>query len=563
MPSRKRPFVFLITLLLALSLVAVASDDDDAQPTKRVLLISIDGMHAVDFENCASNNTCPNLAALAASGVTYTRASASKPSDSFPGLMNIVTGGTPKTHGAFYDLAFDRSLAPPAANTGNGLLKGSCTPGVFPGTTTEYEEGTEFNQTQLNGGAPGASLTDGSWHAIDPAKLPRDPANGCAPVYPWNFIRTNTIFGVIHAAGGRTAWSDKHGTYASVSGPTGTAIPSNLDDYYSPEINSNVVNLPGVKTPAGFDCSAIMDPANPDFQYVDTFKAVQCYDTLKVQAVLNWIKGFTHLGTSKAPVPNLFGMNFQAVSVGQKLIRNGVKGGYVDNAATPTAPMLDEIQFVDASIGQMVNELTNQRLLDSTLIVITAKHGQSPIDTHQVKKFKSTSPAHLLHAFLRPSTDPTGSNIGPTEDDVSLLWLADSSGTQDAVNILETNAPADGVGEIFYGPSLTTMSNSPLNDSRTPDIIVQPNVGVIYSTSGKKQAEHGGFAHDDTNVMLLVSKPGLHAKTVTAVVETTQVAPTILQALGLDANSLKAVKAEGTQVLPALFTAEGHQNDEQ
>jgi len=58
-----------------------------------VLLISVDGMHALDFLNCASgipgvNNGapyCPNLAQLAASGITYTNASTSKPSDSFPG----------------------------------------------------------------------------------------------------------------------------------------------------------------------------------------------------------------------------------------------------------------------------------------------------------------------------------------------------------------------------------------------------------------------------------------------------------------------------------------------
>ena len=79
-------------------------------------------MHALDFENCTNSGACPHLAALATRGVTYTRASAAKPSDSFPGLMNIVTGGTPKTHGAFYDLAYDRSLAPPVTDTGNGLL---------------------------------------------------------------------------------------------------------------------------------------------------------------------------------------------------------------------------------------------------------------------------------------------------------------------------------------------------------------------------------------------------------------------------------------------------------
>ena len=66
------------------------------------------------------------------------------------------------------------------------------------------------------------------------------------PVYPWNFVRTNTIFGVVHKAGGYTAWSDKHPAYSSVSGPgNGT----NVDDYYSPEINSIPVALPSVPNP--------------------------------------------------------------------------------------------------------------------------------------------------------------------------------------------------------------------------------------------------------------------------------------------------------------------------
>ena len=75
--------------------------------------------------------------------------------------------------------------------------------------------------------------------SLDPTRLVRDPFSRptCAPVYPWNFIRTNTIYGVIHAAGGYTA--DKHAVYAAVSGPTGTTTPSNVDDYYSPEVNSN------------------------------------------------------------------------------------------------------------------------------------------------------------------------------------------------------------------------------------------------------------------------------------------------------------------------------------
>ena len=103
---------------------------------------------------------------------------------------------------------------------------------------------------------------------------------------------------------------------------------------------------------------------------------------------------------------------------------------------------------------------------------------------------------------------------------------------------------------------IETMFNAPgippNGDPRSPDIIVQPNVGVIYTSSSKKQMEHGGFAQDDTNVMMLVSNPRFSASTVTSFVETTQVAPTILQALGLDPSSLDAVRKEGTPVLPGL-----------
>jgi hypothetical protein len=546
---------------------------------QHVLLLSVDGMHAVDYLNCANGGYCPNLAALGKTGVNYTRTSTSKPSDSFPGLMALVTGGTPRLVGAYYDVAYDRVLAPPLHDSGNGVFAGTCTPNTPNGTTTEYEEGVERDQTLLNGGAPGASLTDGGVRAIDPTRLPRDPykadpANGgCAPVYPWNFIRANTIFGVIHAAGGYTAWSDKHAVYAAVSGPTGTAVPSNVDDYYSPEINSNVIALPGVTAADGLVCSVPGNPATPPDNnggaWTDSFQNIRCYDQLKVNAVLRWIDGRTHLGESAAPVPNIFGMNFQAVSVGEKLIEKGVKGGYTDAAGTVTPVMKTEISFVDAAIGQMVNELKKRDLYDSTLIIVTAKHGQSPIDTNRFQEIGNgiaTTPADVIAGFLPPPPSPENPNtpnkgtlgpIGPTQDDISLLWLAPGASVAGAVNAIEASGTAGvGLGQIFYGPSLETMFGTPglppNGDPRTPDIIVQPNVGVIYTGSHKKQAEHGGFANDDTNVMLLVSNPGMNAGTVTSFVETLQVAPTILQALGLDPDSLDAVQKEGTAVLPGL-----------
>src|SRR5580700_8917833 len=130
---------FVLAVMPALRVFA--NHDHDQDKDHHVLLISIDGMHAVDYENCVASNTCPTLAALGKTGVNYTRTTTSRPSDSFPGLMALVTGGSPKTVGAFYDVAYDRVLAPPTIQTGNGLPGGSCNPNQINGTQTEYEEG--------------------------------------------------------------------------------------------------------------------------------------------------------------------------------------------------------------------------------------------------------------------------------------------------------------------------------------------------------------------------------------------------------------------------------------
>lgn len=91
----------------------------------------------------------------------------------------------------------------------------------------------------------------------------------------------------------------------------------------------------------------------------------------------------------------------------------------------------------------------------------------------------------------------------------------------------------------------------PAADSRTPDFIVTVNPGVVY-TSGKKLAEHGGSNWNDRNVALLVSSPSIKQAIVPVLVQTTDVAPTILRALGYDAGELQAVKLEGTPELPGL-----------
>jgi hypothetical protein len=551
-----------LTLASLTSATAGASSAVGTRHIKHVLLLSIDGMHAVDFYNCShgiagvngGNPYCPNMAALSRHAINYVAAVSSKPSDSFPGLAAIVSGGSPKSTGLYYDVAYDRSLDPPATTTGTGLAGGSCTPyGIPAGTTTDYDQGIDIDDTLLNGGAPGAAATEGGIASIDPKKLVRDPQQGCAPVFPWNFIRTNTIFGVVHAAGGYTAWIDKHPSYSMAGGPGGKG----LDDYYSPEVSSTAIRLPGVTTSLGVSCASVRDSSGGAWNA--SFANIQCYDALKVAALRNQIEGKTHNG-KPAEIPALFGMNFQAVYIGQSVVEPGVgKGGYQNAAALPSSQLLQEIEFVDASIGDIVSALKNAGIQEDTLLIITAKHGESPIDTSLYVADGSNTPATLLGSAIPFSESPLNTTgIGATEDDVSVLWLNRGASVTDAVSLLESNAAAIGLGQIYYGPTLALNYNvgglDPGQDPRTPDIIVTPNVGVTYSGSTTMNGDHGGFAHDDTNVVMLVANPRFRAATISATTTTTQVAPTILNALGLDPTALDAVREEGTAVLPEVVS---------
>ncbi len=539
-------------LPIALGILALAvplSQPAAAQSNiKHVLLISIDGMHAIDFGNCSKglasinggNPYCPHIAQLADHAVNYLSASTSRPSDSFPGLTAIVTGATPRSTGAFYDVSYDRSLSPPAQTTPYGIPGGpNLCPSVI-GTQVGNDEEIDINLNSITAGG-----------GINPDYLPRDPRHGCRPVYPHDFIRVNTIFNVVKDAGGYTAWSDKHQSYELTKGSGGKGV----DDFFAPEINSPAVplNLPGYTVPG---CDQSLPDPTSTADWTKSFQNIQCYDTLKVQAVLNWIDGKIHDGSQSAPVPNLFGMNFQAVSIGQKLNEKSiaVKGGYVDALGTPSAALMNEIEFVDNSIGKFVSELKKQGLFESTLIVVSAKHGQSPIDPNRLLRVPADN------ANLEPPSQLLSPNgVGPgfpvvqaDEDDISLIWLADQSQTLADVALLSSSLNLTGGGEVYGGPSMLLLFNNPLQDPRTPDIIVTPDTGVVYTGGTGKLAEHGGFADDDTNVVLLVSGPGIRRGTFTDWVETRQIAPTILRALGLDPNQLKAVRKEGTQELPGL-----------
>jgi len=112
-------------------------------------------------------------------------------------------------------------------------------------------------------------------------------------------------------------------------------------------------------------------------------------------------------------------------------------------------------------------------------------------------------------------------------------------------------------GNINSGSKLAAVfgdptSSDPVASARAPNVVIQPNAGVIYSGSSKKIAEHGGGTIDDTNVALMVSLPSINPRAVSRPISTTQIAPTILRALHLSPRSLDAVRIEGTMPLQEI-----------
>ena len=491
-----------------------ANADQQQLGRNRVLLISVDGMHDVDLRLWVKAHPAGALARLAARGTTYSNAFATAPSDSFPGMVAQVTGGTPFSTGVFYDNSYDRTLFAPGSNCAGA-----------PGSQVEFAENIDKDPSLATGGGTlGQPLTQ-----IDPAKLPLASTDaGCVPVYPHQFIRVNTLFEVVRAHGGHTAWSDKHPAYDILNGPSGSGV----EDLFTPEINSLI---PG--GPAGRDNTT-------------SFAAVRAYDQTRVNAVINQIDGLDSTGGSAQSVPNVFGMNFQSVSVGQKLARAGfndpaeLTGGYLDADGTPGNALTLQLDFVDGAIGRMVDELRSRDLYDRTVIIVSAKHGQSPIDLKQRRALPDTYASVVKHGYAFNNAD-----------DVALVWLDPATQKEtynQALADIQAARTELGIDRVLARPQLVRSYRDPFSDSRTPDFFVVTQQGVIY-TGGTKLAEHGGIADDDRHVAMLVSAPGLEGDKVDEKVFTTQIAPTILRALGLRPAELQAVRIEHTKVLPGLF----------
>ncbi len=509
----------------------------DERTADHVLLLSVDGLHQSDLEWYVQQNPNSALADLVAHGAQFTQAKTPVPSDSFPGMVAQATGGNPSSTGVFYDDTYNHALLP--AGTTNCV-------GVAPGVEVTYFEALDKNPLALDAGQglaglPGSilSMTGSPRTLIDPALLPVDPAT-CTPVYPHQYLRVNTIFEVARAAGMRTAWSDKHPAYEILDGPSGTGV----QDLFTPEINSQA-------SVAGSD-------------WTKDNALTQLYDSYKVESVLNEIRGYDHSGTTKVGMPAIFGMNFQTVSTAEKL----PSGGY--NADLTPSPLLaGALDYVNTQVGAMLSALRQEGELAKTVVILSAKHGQSPIDPSTLTRIDDGAVIDALNAAWT-TAGHTGTLVAfSIDDDGVYMWLNDRSQTaadfakafllaHSGTGTDVTGAPKaytqSGLATVYAGAAAAAYFGIAPTDavgmSRVPDLVGIAAVGTVYTGGTGKIAEHGGANPDDRDVPLVVSGPMIKPSVQTGPVETTQIAPTILKLLGLDPNALQAVQIEHTQVLP-------------
>jgi hypothetical protein len=460
-------------------------------------------------------------------------------------MVGQVTGGNPGVTGIYYDDTFNHDVFP--AGTKN------CS-GPVPGGEVAYTEADDINQNSIDAGQgltglPGSILrmTGHPLQVINPANLPVNPKT-CRPIDPNQYLKVNTIFNVARQHGLRTAWSDKHPAYQVLSGPSGTGV----QDYFTPEINSQAI---------GFA------PGN-DWT-TDNAATIQ-YDTYKVQAVLNEIDGLDHSGTHRVGVPGIFGMNFQTVSTAQKLpASDGLAGGYLPGGTVPGPLLTRALSYVNAEIGAMVARLRARGLADSTAIIISAKHGQSPTDPGALARVPDGPIIDAINAAWKAAHKGAGDLvIFSTDDDVMQLWLSDRSqaaadfaksyllahsAAGNSVNGNPVTVSASGLKAVYAGAASAAFFGVPAGDPRHPDVLGIVQHGVVYTGGKGKIAEHGGDDPQDRNVPILVVLPGLRdGRVIRATVETTQIAPTILALLGLNPRELAAVRIEHTRVLPGL-----------
>ncbi len=331
--------------------------------------------------------------------------------------------------------------------------------------------------------------------SVDMASMPLDPSRGCMPMRPHDLLRVNTIFEIVHDKVGLTGWAaDSAAATDLLSGPSGK----------------------------GLDEAVVLTN-----------------DTARVEAVLHWIDGRDAAGLRPKPVPALFGMSLSEVLEAQ----TGWTP-YTDRLGTPSAKLEQAIAAVDSKIGRLFAELKRQKLDGTTWLVVTAAFG-GPGDKPQ----RCIPLSRLADAANTVKPGVVAQTAGGS---TAMVWLNDRSQTRAVAEVYSRAAARLGIRAVICEERLSLTLNAPQTDSRMPDILLEAQPGVVWTDTRGIQGS-GSTSDEATQVALLVSGAQLVARIDPTLVPTTQIAPLLLRALGLEKFDLDALHREHTPALPGIF----------
>jgi hypothetical protein len=264
-------------------------------------------------------------------------------------------------------------------------------------------------------------------------------------------------------------------------------------------------------------------------------------DSQRVESVLHWIDGKDCFGQNAKAIPALFGLSLLAVEKAQATMGMG----YVDALGTPSSGLENAFAATDNAIAKIVSKLKAAKLYDSTWICIASAYGQAPMDRRQSKMIQ-LSKLDAVASAVEPGLDAHLSG-----GDIAMMWLSDQSKAQEVAKAFSDHAQSLGIQRVITVPALALTLNSPAKDSRMPDVVLVPQPGVLWG--GNELAGYGGMNDEDTHVALLISGAQLPGRFDPTLVPTTQLAPMLLRALGMEKFDLQALHLEHSPALPGIF----------
>jgi hypothetical protein len=324
-------------------------------------------------------------------------------------------------------------------------------------------------------------------------------------------MRVNTLFEIVHARGGRTAWAGNSAALTDLlRGPSG----QRLDEAY--------------------------DTSESAGARVDTVPFETRQDASRVDALLKWIDGRDCSGHAAAS-PQIFGATLTALDAAE---REGVSA-YQSYDGRPSATVNEALTATDGQVLRILGALKKQHLYDTTWIVVTSAFGEGAISPRRAKSVDAASLAAAADSVERSVVVHVAAE-GP-----AMLWLRDGAKTDVVVAALAKRADALGISTIATGADLALTMNSPADDPRMPDIVIEPRESIRYTVRGSHI--DGGDREAETHVPLLISGVQFTGRVDKTWVPITQIAPLLMRALGMDKFDLDALHHEHTPALPGIF----------